>query len=370
MSAQQTWSGATQIHVSTDSVIEALGCHTDFVPRDSMIHIRPEHDSATTTDDTRPGIHIGVGQTDKPTLYVDGEVVAANYDPETGTLIPDVDLADGVHDFSYTLTDAAGKESEQSCAITISIDTTPLTPAIELAIVAGAMDGELDFPAAATLANGDMAVCWASRDDAGTHDIHMQRFDKSGNMVGGEIPTNAALQGGANAPVLTELDDGRMVVAWQADGHIVQTIFNPDGSKAVPANGREYAMGEADASGNSEGLSDMGALGHEGLLLGKLLAAGDGWADVRGNEPDCDLVDYSDLISYSALIDIPQLLTGYAVATDDSAPRVDGVAVKDGGGAIPADYADAGMDFDVIAPSAINGADAGLEILLTNQQVV
>ncbi|MDZ5524895.1 Ig-like domain-containing protein [Acinetobacter baumannii] len=46
-------------------------------------------------------------------MYVDGEKVAASYDPVTGTLTPTTPLADGSHQLTYTLTDAAGNESAQ-----------------------------------------------------------------------------------------------------------------------------------------------------------------------------------------------------------------------------------------------------------------
>ncbi|MDZ5524896.1 Ig-like domain-containing protein [Acinetobacter baumannii] len=60
----------------------------------------------------------GAGET--PTLYVDGEA-AASYDPVTGTLTPTTPLADGSHQLTYTLTDAAGNESAQSPAITVTV---------------------------------------------------------------------------------------------------------------------------------------------------------------------------------------------------------------------------------------------------------
>ncbi|WP_171491681.1 Ig-like domain-containing protein, partial [Acinetobacter baumannii] len=78
----------------------------------------------SSTDDTTPGVVIsapGAGET--PTLYVDGEKVAASYDPVTGTLTPTTPLADGSHQLTYTLTDAAGNESAQSPAITVTVDT-------------------------------------------------------------------------------------------------------------------------------------------------------------------------------------------------------------------------------------------------------
>jgi hypothetical protein len=41
--------------------------------------------TAPSTNDNTPGIHIGVGLTDTPSLYVDGVKVPATYDPVTGS---------------------------------------------------------------------------------------------------------------------------------------------------------------------------------------------------------------------------------------------------------------------------------------------
>ncbi|MEN8366095.1 Ig-like domain-containing protein, partial [Acinetobacter baumannii] len=70
----------------------------------------------------------GAGET--PTLYVDGEKVPASYDPVTGTLTPTTPLADGSHQLTYTLTDAAGNESAQSPALTVTVDT--LAPTLSI----------------------------------------------------------------------------------------------------------------------------------------------------------------------------------------------------------------------------------------------
>lgn len=84
---------------------------------------RNPYGTALSTDDTQPGIHIGAGLSYTPTLYVNGKAVASTYDPGTGTLTPDVPLANGTYDFSYTLTNAAGNQSNPSGALTITIDT-------------------------------------------------------------------------------------------------------------------------------------------------------------------------------------------------------------------------------------------------------
>ena len=80
--------------------------------------------TAGTTDDTMPGVNIGAGLTDVPTLYVDGVKVPATYDPVTGTLTPTTPLAEGAHALTYTLTDAAGNESLQSGPLSMTVDTT------------------------------------------------------------------------------------------------------------------------------------------------------------------------------------------------------------------------------------------------------
>ncbi|MDR6919081.1 hypothetical protein J2X66_005986, partial [Pseudomonas sp. 3296] len=78
---------------------------------DNVGDVQDVASTAPTTDDTTPGLNVGAGLTDTPKLYVDGVEVPATYDPVSGTLTPDAPLADGSHELSYTLTDAAGNES-------------------------------------------------------------------------------------------------------------------------------------------------------------------------------------------------------------------------------------------------------------------
>jgi hypothetical protein len=81
--------------------------------------------TAASTDDTTPGIFVGVGLTDSPNLYVNGTLVAATYNSSTGTLTPTTALVDGNYSFTYSLTDAAGNESNNSAALSFTVDTTP-----------------------------------------------------------------------------------------------------------------------------------------------------------------------------------------------------------------------------------------------------
>ncbi|EOH6036688.1 Ig-like domain-containing protein, partial [Acinetobacter baumannii] len=115
--------------------VDTLAPATPAVPSGYLDNVGPDQGikgSGSSTDDTTPGVVIsapGAGET--PTLYVDGEKVAASYDPVTGTLTPTTPLADGSHQLTYTLTDAAGNESAQSPAITVTVDTlAPATPSV------------------------------------------------------------------------------------------------------------------------------------------------------------------------------------------------------------------------------------------------
>jgi uncharacterized protein (DUF736 family) len=86
--------------------------------------------TARVTDDARPGLLVGTNLGDTPSLYVDGQRVAATYDPAAGTLTPDAPLAEGTRSLSYTLTDAAGNESVRSAALTLALDLT--APVLDL----------------------------------------------------------------------------------------------------------------------------------------------------------------------------------------------------------------------------------------------
>ncbi|WP_140157914.1 BapA/Bap/LapF family prefix-like domain-containing protein [Acinetobacter pittii] len=109
--------------------------------------------SGSSTDDTTPGVVIsapGAGET--PALYVDGVKVPASYDPVTGTLTPTTPLADGSHQLTYTLTDAAGNESAPSPALTVTVDTLAPAPVITIDPVTNAIT--IDFGEAVNAVDG------------------------------------------------------------------------------------------------------------------------------------------------------------------------------------------------------------------------
>ena len=97
--------------------------------------------TAPVTDDTTPGINVGPGLTDTPSLYVDGVKVPATYDPVTGTLTPNTPLGIGLHQITMTLTDAAGNESPQSTAMPLTVDTMPpAAPTVSVPEAAGGIN--------------------------------------------------------------------------------------------------------------------------------------------------------------------------------------------------------------------------------------
>ena len=111
---------------------------------DNVGAITSADSTASSSDDTTPGVYVGKNLTDTPNLYVDGKKVAATYDAAAGTLTPNTPLTEGSHAITYTLTNAAGKESGISPALNITVDT------IAPAIPTGALYGPDDTGQSAT----------------------------------------------------------------------------------------------------------------------------------------------------------------------------------------------------------------------------
>lgn len=78
-------------------------------------------------------------------------------------------------------------------------------------------------PALALLPDGGLAVAWNSNDirgiDSSSAAVHLQAFDKSGNKIGGDIVVNTTTASYQEAPSITALADGRVVVTW-TDGSL------------------------------------------------------------------------------------------------------------------------------------------------------
>ena len=184
---------------------------------DDIGRITNPNSTAPVTDDNRPGFNVGTGLTDTPSLYVDGVKVPATYDPVTGTLTPTTPLGDGVHQFTTTLTDAAGNESPQSAALPLTVDTaapaapTGVTVTDDVAPVTGAiaangasndnkptfagaagsaeagstitvMDGATVLGTAVVAADGSWSVTPTTALADGAHSITTRATDAAGNV--------------------------------------------------------------------------------------------------------------------------------------------------------------------------------------------
>ncbi len=184
---------------------------------DDIGRITNPNSTAPVTDDNRPGFNVGTGLTDTPSLYVDGVKVPATYDPVTGMLTPTTPLGDGVHQFTTTLTDAAGNESPQSAALPLTVDTaapaapTGVTVTDDVAPVTGAiaangasndnkptfagaagsaeagstitvMDGATVLGTAVVAADGSWSVTPTTALADGAHSITTRATDAAGNV--------------------------------------------------------------------------------------------------------------------------------------------------------------------------------------------
>ncbi len=113
----------TNVTIDTDAPADPTTIPMSY--EDNIGAIRNSISTAPTTDDTQPGVNVGIGLTDTPKLYIDDISVVADYDSVRGTLTPVVHLVNGqTYTLTYTLTDEAGNESGQSPALVITIDTT------------------------------------------------------------------------------------------------------------------------------------------------------------------------------------------------------------------------------------------------------
>ncbi|WP_416559215.1 Ig-like domain-containing protein [Limnohabitans sp. yimb22184] len=176
--------------------------------------------TAPITDDVRPGIRIPTNLTDTPKLYVNGVYTAASYNASTGTLTPDSALPDGVHQFTYTLTDVAGNESAQSTALNVTVDTSaPGTPA-----------AAPDLP--------------ASTDTGASNSDNITYNNRPGLQVGSPLPVG-----------VTKID-------LLVDGQVVVAVYDPQTGLLQPASpltdgSHAITYRYTDAAGNQSGTSPV-----------------------------------------------------------------------------------------------------------------
>jgi Ca2+-binding RTX toxin-like protein len=156
-------------------------------------------------------------------------------------------------------------------------------------------------PAVAALAGGGFVVTWT--DDSGTSAdtsgiaIRAQVFTDAGAPVGAELLVNTITIGNQTSPVVTALSDGRFLIAWTdqsagADWDIRVQLFNADGK----SSGTELRVNVASAAGNQSEPSITE------LSDGRILVA---WRDSAANLSDIggQIIDPREAaISYNGTI--------------------------------------------------------------------
>jgi hypothetical protein len=72
-------------------------------------------------------------------------------------------------------------------------------------------------PAVARSADGDIVVVWDASHGIGARDVFGQRFDASGNRLGGEFRVNSYTTDGQHYASVAATEDGRFIVVWSSD---------------------------------------------------------------------------------------------------------------------------------------------------------
>jgi len=110
------------------------------------------------------------------------------------------------------------------------------------------VEGEQINSDVAGLQDGGFIVTWQSFDnDSNSWDIKAQRYDESGEVVGGEFVVNTQTQGAQTNATTTALEDGGYVVTWQSSHDDIKEIktqmFDKDGNLV----GGESSVSNTDA---------------------------------------------------------------------------------------------------------------------------
>lgn len=130
-------------------------------------------------------------------------------------------------------------------------------------------------PAVASFDSGGFVVTWTSEDQDGSEGgIYSQRFDASGEKVGGETRVSSATVLDQSAPDVVTLPDGSYMIAWQAedaanDRAIYAQAFDTNGEKF----GLRRLVSDSDLRGNPDDTARHAVL--EVLDSGEIVV---GWA--------------------------------------------------------------------------------------------
>ncbi|NBJ12378.1 calcium-binding protein [Microvirga arsenatis] len=128
-------------------------------------------------------------------------------------------------------------------------------------------------PQVTTLKDGGWLVVWASYDqDGDMFGIYQQRYDATGQTVGGEARVNTTTSHMQYMPSVSALPDGGWVISWTSDGQdgsgqgIYQQRFNKDGQKIGPTTPTGINLSGLKVNEGGHLSIDVGDLAAEALV--------------------------------------------------------------------------------------------------------
>jgi Ca2+-binding RTX toxin-like protein len=93
---------------------------------------------------------------------------------------------------------------------------------------------EHELASVTALSDGGWLVAWGGGENhataGGYQNVLLQRYDKDGNVVGGEVRVSDPDKKTNDRPSITELEDGGWVVAWWNGSRIYQKRYDKDGN--------------------------------------------------------------------------------------------------------------------------------------------
>jgi len=117
--------------------------------------------------------------------------------------------------------------------------------------------GEESTPAIVGLADGGFVITWSSHHVGPEADVYLQRYDSSGNPVGGETLVNTTIANIQTAPSVAALEDGGYVVSWYQLGGVTGVYAQRFDASGAPVGGEFFVAG-AGSEPTALGLSDGG----------------------------------------------------------------------------------------------------------------
>ncbi|WP_109830830.1 putative Ig domain-containing protein [Reichenbachiella versicolor] len=111
--------------------------------------------------------------------------------------------------------------------------------------------------------DGDFVVTWQSYlQDGSDYGVYAQRFQLSGDKVGGELSVNTDTDGTQRNPSIAVDSDGDFVIAWEGKDSgglgVFAQRFSADGSKQGDINKQEISTGDDDYTNPSVAMDSSG----------------------------------------------------------------------------------------------------------------